>query len=368
MRIQEVVHAIGGWAPKQIAREGDNVGLQIGDENRDIATILVALEVTDAVIQEAVERHADLIVTHHPLIFQPLRSIQLSDAVGRQVHGLIQHGIALYSAHTNLDFARGGVSLALAKALGLQNARFLVKQTGTLKKIAVFIPLDYVDQVTDAMAQAGAGIIGNYERCSFRTSGKGTFRSSSDAWSFIGKAGELETVDEAKVEMLVPGWVVSEVIRAMLAAHPYEEVAYDIYRLENENVNFGAGAIGGLEQQTTLGEFLDKLKTILAIPCVRFVGDTAAPIRRVAVCGGRGSELLPAAIQQRADVFITADVSYHTFHDAVGKVCLVDAGHYETEQFAVAALMQHLQAALAAAHPDVRIFETQRLTNPIQYR
>jgi len=367
MKIQEVIHAIEGWIPKQIAWEKDNVGLQIGDGNREISGILVTLEVTDDVIQEAVEQHADLIVTHHPLIFKPLKSIHLSDTIGRRLRELIQHGIALYSAHTNLDSARGGVSFALAKALGLQDVEFLVRQTGTLKKIAVFVPVDYVDKVTDAMAQGGAGIIGKYERCSFRTSGKGTFKSSSDARPFIGKAGELETADEVKIEMLAPSWAVPDVIREMLEAHPYEEVAYDIYTLENENVNFGSGAIGNLEQDTILGDFLEVVKKTLTIPFVRFIGDTASTIRRIAVCGGGGSSLLPAAIQQRADAFITADVSYHTFHDAVGKICLIDAGHYETEQFAVAVLVQHLRTSLGTVYPDVRIFPTQRVTNPIKY-
>jgi dinuclear metal center YbgI/SA1388 family protein len=367
MKIHEIVRAVEAWVPKAVADDKDNIGLQIGDENRDVSSILVALELTDGVIEEALEHNVGLIVTHHPLIHRPLSSIHCSDAIGRKVLTLIQQGIALYSAHTNLDFVNGGISFTLAEKLGLRDIKFLVKQTGNLKKIAVFIPVDFVEKVVDAMSLGGAGAIGEYDKCSFRTIGTGTFRPSHDAKPFVGRAGQLETVQEVKVEMIAPSWTVSEVVRRMLEAHPYEEVAYDVFGLENENASFGCGAVGNLESEILLGDFMETLKLTLAIPFLKYVGDIACKIRRVAVCGGSGSKLLSAAVQQKADVFITGDISYHTFHDALGKICLIDAGHFETEQFGVQLLVDHLKTVVSGVYPTVDIFQTQKATNPIGY-
>ncbi len=367
MLVRDVEHILESWAPKEIAWERDNVGLQIGSHEKPVHKILVALDASEEVVVEAKQKKVDLLVTHHPLLFRAPKSITPSDRVGNVVFNLIQSDIALYSAHTNFDFTHGGVSFALAGQLGLENISFLVNGQGHLRKIAVFVPAEHVEKVAEAMASAGAGIIGQYDHCSFRTEGTGVFRGGEDAKPFRGKAGKLEQVQEVRVEMIVPRWNVSPVVRAILGAHPYEEVAYDIYPVENESVNYGMGAFGDLPQEVTLEKFLAILKEKLQVPSVRFVGEPHRQIKSVAVCGGSGSELLDAAILRKADAFVTADVKYHAFESARGTIALIDAGHFETEEPSLNRLVEHLQHVIAQRREDVQVMQTSINTNPVQY-
>jgi dinuclear metal center YbgI/SA1388 family protein len=371
--VKVICDILEAWAPKGAAltpeRFGgfeDNVGLQIGDSQKEVKNILVALDVTREVIREAVTRQIDLLIVHHPLLFRPLKTIRVSDSVGKLVYELVQHDIALYVAHTNLDLTKGGVSVALAKALGLQKIDFLRRCNGLLKKIAVFVPVEYVDRVTEAMARGGAGIIGNYELCSFRTAGTGTFKPMVGATPFLGSAcgiGEFEKAEEIRLEMLAPAWAVNNVIQEMKRVHPYEEVAYDVYPVEQDDVNYGYGAIGSLPEPTTLREYIAVVKETLKVSALRYAGDVSASVQTIAVCGGSGSFLLGDAIQRRADVFITADVRYHTFHDAVGRIALIDAGHYETEQFIIPEICAMLQQRLDTQ--NVAVHATTIVTNPM---
>jgi dinuclear metal center YbgI/SA1388 family protein len=365
MRIQDIQKIIEEWAPTEIAQEEDNVGLQVGSSEKEIRRILVALEITPEVIREAIRKKADLIVTHHPMLFHPLKTVTDSTSSGRFVQQLVQNDLAVYSAHTNLDFARDGVSFALAERLGLVDINFLEHSVSGLKKISVFVPPDHVDGVADAMANAGAGIIGDYERCSFRIHGTGTFQPQPGASPSVGTVGNFEKVPEVRLEMLVPGSRLTPVISAMLTAHPYEEVAYDVYPLENRSRDFGAGAIGNLKTSVSLRHFLKRIKASLSIPGVRFSGDPDSKVKRVAVCGGAGGSLLPAAIKEQADVFVTADVKYHTFQDARDKIALVDAGHYETEWPVLEALVRRLRRAITESGEEIRAFVTTVVTNPI---
>src|SRR5713226_8050714 len=229
MLVRDVEHILESWAPKEVAWERDNVGLQVGSHDKRVRKILVALDASEEIVLEAKKKNVDLVVTHHPLLFRPPKSITPSDRIGNIVLNLIQNDIALYSAHTNLDFAAGGVSFALAEQLGLKNITFLVNGQNYLRKIAVFVPTAYIEKVTEALSSAGAGVIGKYDHCSFRTEGTGTFRGGEDAKPFLGKIGNLEQVPEVRLEMIVPRWKVPEVVESMRSAHPYEEIAYDIY-------------------------------------------------------------------------------------------------------------------------------------------
>ena len=364
MNIADVERLFEEWTPRWTAWDRDNVGLQVGDRSRRVRRILVALDVTDEVITEAITKRIDLIVSHHPLLFRPASSVTTSDRVGRHVLSLAEHQVALFSAHTNLDFARDGVSFALAEVLGLVDVRFLSPLKETLVKLAVFVPEEHVEKVADAMAQAGAGIVGNYTECSFRIKGTGTFRGSDEAKPFVGKTQQLERVAEMRLEMILPRAKVAAVTAAMKAVHPYEEVAYDVYPLANPNPNFGMGAIGKLPKRLSLRSFLSRIKKALNAEALRYAGDLRQSVRTVAVCGGSGSDLLDEAMAADADVFVTADIRYHRFHDAHGRIALVDAGHWETEHVVLPSVERRLREAIRSSGEAIRVFVSQHSTNP----
>lgn len=367
MLVRDVAHILDSWAPRPIAWERDNVGLQVGDDRKRVTTILVALDVQADVLREAKSKRVDLVVSHHPLLFHPLRSVTKGDRRGNIVFDLIRNDIAVYALHTNYDFTHGGVSFALAETLGLENVSFLQPLRDGMRKIAVFVPADHADSVAEAMAEAGAGTIGVYDSCSFRVEGVGTFRGRKGAKPFLGKAGTLERVNETRVEMIVPQWNVNDVLAAVRRVHPYEEVAYDVYTLDNEQTRYGAGAIGTVPKETTLRKFLGTVKERLNVSSLRFTGDVRGRIKTVAVCGGSGSDLLDEAVRRGADVFVTADVRYHTFEAAAGTIALIDAGHFETEQPSLDHLVDYLRGAIRQRNEAIRVFKTSITTNPVSY-
>ncbi len=367
MVLREIRHILETWAPKNLAWEHDNVGMQVGSLNADIRAILVALDVTDDVVAESRKNNVDLIVSHHPLLFHPLHSVDIESRTGRLVAGLVKHGISVYSAHTNLDFAEGGVSFSLAAALGLKEVEVLQKDRQIYKKIAVFVPPDHVDRVMEAMSGGGAGKIGNYDRCSFRVSGVGTYRPNDRAKPYRGRRGRMEKVAETRVEMIVPAWNVHAAIDAMIDAHPYEEVAYDVYDIRNVSGSHGAGAIGVLSKPLPLEKFLSHVRRSLKAPAIRHSGKAGRNIRRVAVCGGSGSDLLPVAIEQRADAFVTGDVRFHKFQEVDRRTLLVDAGHFETEQPVIPEIVRYLKQEFALRQEKVRVIESRSSHNVVQY-
>jgi dinuclear metal center YbgI/SA1388 family protein len=366
MKIAEIEEILESWAPTWTAWERDRVGLQVGDARQDVSSVLVALDVTERIVQEARKKNVGLIVSHHPLLFRPPTAVTADHDIGRLILQLVESGIAVYSAHTNLDFTKHGVSFALAEKLGLTNTRFLAPLKGTRAKIVVFVPQGYVDRVAEAMSDAGAGIIGEYTACSFRLRGTGTFRGSPATKPFIGKAGRLETAEEVRLEMIAPRARVQAIVAAMKRVHPYEEVAYDVYPLDNEDPNYGMGAIGELQRPQTLKAFLQQMKRALQAKALRYTGDPRKRVRIVAVCGGSGSDLLPVAMSCNADVFVTADIRYHTFFSA-GTVALVDAGHWETEQVILEPLAERLRQAARERKARLRVYVTQHSTNPTHY-
>jgi dinuclear metal center YbgI/SA1388 family protein len=367
MTVNDIQKIMALWAPPAIAWERDNPGLQCGDPAQRVRGILVALEATAQTVAEARRRKANLIISHHPLLFRPLRSVTPLTPAGRVLKDLLAADIALYSAHTNLDFTRGGTSFALADLLKLKDVQFLESPYKIHRKIVTFVPAPQVDRVASAMAEAGAGRIGNYEECSFRTQGTGMFRGNDASRPVLGERGKREQVPEVRLEMLVPEWSVERVVSAMRREHPYEEVAYDVYPLENRSTDHGMGVVGMLRPPVTLARFLRQVKRALGTGALRWTGNPAARVERVAACGGSGGELLEAAIRSGADVFVTADVKYHSFHEASGAIALVDAGHFETEAPVLGAIVHHLKNEFQRRRVRIPVYPAERSTNPVRY-
>jgi dinuclear metal center YbgI/SA1388 family protein len=361
--IQEFMEA---WAPADIAWERDNVGLQTGDPGTRLRGILVALDVTEGIVAEAVRRGANLIVSHHPLLFRPLRTVTDGTPRERCLAALIRKGVALYSAHTNLDFTRDGTSFALAGALGVTVEGFLKSPFTLQEKIVTFVPPSHADRVASAMAEAGGGRVGAYENCSFRTAGRGTFRGTGTSHPVIGRKGVLEDVEEVRLEMAAPRRAVGKVVRAMIGAHPYEEVAYDVYPLDNTSSEYGMGTIGSLGRSVPLRQFLATVRSSLGAPALRWTGDPRSSVQKIALCGGSGSDLLPDAVRSGADVFVTADVRYHTYQEAEGTIALVDAGHYETEIPVVASVVARLRREIQSRGERIPVRAASQSTNPVR--
>ncbi|MFH0989079.1 MAG: Nif3-like dinuclear metal center hexameric protein [bacterium] len=367
MNVADIENIIDQWSPSWTAWERDNSGLQIGNRSRRVTRILLALDVSESIIKEAISKNVQLIITHHPLFFRHPAAITSANSTGRLALLLAEHKIALLAVHTNLDFTKNGVSFSLAKTLGLTKIQFLTPLKETLAKIVVFAPEDHVETVANAMATCGAGLIGNYSSCSFRTNGVGTFLGSDESNPHLGQSNQLEQVHEIRLEMIAPRARVGNIIAAMKSVHPYEEVAYDIYPLDNPNPNYGMGAIGELQKSIGLTDFLSRAKRALQAEGVRYSGNLQQQIRSIAVCGGSGSELLEDAIRARADIFLTADIKYHTFQAADQRIALVDSGHWETERIILPVLAKHLRRAFQQSRVSIQLMITKKITNPIHY-
>ena len=324
----EVIQLFEQFSPKAFAMEGDKIGLQIGALNQPVENVLIALDVTEEVVEEAITKNVQLIIAHHPPIFRPLKKIATDTPAGRMIARLIKHDIAVYAAHTNLDVAKGGVNDLLAEALGLKDPQVLVPTyEDQLKKLVVFVPEENAEQIREALGNAGAGAIGDYSHCSFTASGKGRFLPGENTNPHIGEQGKLEAVNEVRVETVFPQSIEKKVIQAMIKAHPYEEVAYDVYRLENSGEQLGLGRIGKVEE-TTLGDYANFVKEALGVNKVRVVGDLNAKVKKAAVLGGDGNKYFTQAKFRGADVYITGDIYYHTAHDALmDGLNMIDPGH-----------------------------------------
>lgn len=365
MQIGQIIEFLESWVPPGSALAKDNPGLQVGDPDASLTNVLVTLDVTDAVIDEAIESAANLILSHHPLIFKPLLRLNAQDILGRQIVRLLQHGISVYSAHTNLDASRDGVSMVLAKLLGVEKPRFLVPPYERwMKKIAVFVPPERAD-ARDAMAQAGAGVIGKYSHCSFSIPGSGTFLGGKASSPTVGVKGKLEAVSEIRLEMILPGWNLDAVVHAMKAVHPYEEVAYDVYPLDNLDVNFGFGAIGELPIPIDPDAFIERVRHKLNVEAVGVVQGPAKTISRLAVCGGSGGDLAEAAWKQKADAYVTGEAKYHTFLDCRDRLTVIVAGHYATERVIVPVWAERLKRWLGSE--PIAVLESKVNTNPLTY-
>ena len=368
MDVIELIKYFEKWAPPGAAWDKDNVGLQVGSQKAKITNILLALELNQKVLSEALNKNCNLIFTHHPFIFKPIKSLNFSnDDKSNLIKELIKNDISVYSAHTNLDFTKDGVSFELAKKLNLKNIKFLELEESNQFKVTVFVPHASLNLVSNAMFENGAGKIGEYEKCSFQLNGEGTFEGSSKANPVIGKPNILEKVEEVRLEVLVDKWNLNRVLNAMIKAHPYEEPAYDVYVLKNKNVNYGFGAIGELQKAITEREFLSQVCKSLGTKNLRFTKGKSKKIKIIAVCGGSGSDLVSSAIVQKADAFVTADIKYHTFQDAENKIMLIDAGHYETEIHSLNEVKSRLEKYIKENKYKTKVFKYSKSTNPISF-
>lgn len=333
IKISELLQVLHESAPLSLQESYDNSGLLIGDPDKLVERVLLSLDVTEAVLDEAISKRCGLIVSHHPLIFKGLKHITPSSPVERAVLKAIQHDIAIASAHTNLDNVMHGVNGRIADKLGLEQISILKPVEGLLKKLVTFCPSAHAEKVRTAIFEAGAGHIGHYDCCSYNLEGFGTFRAGGEANPFVGKKNEIHHEPEHRIETILPSYLVQKVLQAMIAAHPYEEVAYDIYPLQNTFNKVGAGMVGQLKQPMSTEDFFRLVGKTFHNKVLRHSLPIDKPIHRVALCGGSGAFLISDAKASKADVFITADLKYHDFFEADGKLVLVDAGHFETEQF-----------------------------------
>jgi dinuclear metal center YbgI/SA1388 family protein len=364
----EIIQLLEQFAPKHLAMEGDKIGLQIGTLNKPIQRMMIALDVLEEVIDEAIEKKIDLIIAHHPPIFRPLKQIVTDQPYGRMIEKCIKHDIAIYAAHTNLDIAEGGVNDWLAEALQLEDVQVLVPTyEEKLKKLVVYVPETHADAVRAAIGDAGAGHIGNYSHCTFNSRGIGTFLPEEGANPFIGEKGKLEMVEEVRIETIFPASIQRKVIQAMLKAHPYEEVAYDIYPLDNEGHVFGLGRIGKLKEEMTLEQFAEHVKKSFEVPAVRVVGDRSSRVRKVAVIGGDGNKYIHQAKMSGADVYVTGDLYYHVAHDAMMLgINIVDPGH-NVEKVMKKGLAEVLRTQFAKQRFAVDVYESEVNTEPFTF-
>ncbi len=359
MRIADVVNWLEEVAPRWMADEGDPGGLQVGDPTADVSRVCLAVDASMPVIDKAIAQGAEMLVVHHPIIFSPVSTLMTGDPLADRLTKLIRAGIAVYSMHTNLDTAPGGNSDVLAELLGLQHASPLTnRRQDALHKIAVFVPVESVDTVRDAMAAAGAGRIGDYSHCSFRSAGTGTFVPLDGAHPYIGDVGRLEEVEEHRLEMICPGSLLHTVTEAMRSAHPYEEVAFDVYRLANEPIKFGFGRVGTLEKPVSLRGLAERVRSALDLDCMRVAGDTEREISRVAICPGSGTRYASDALKAGADVYVAGELKHFDILDANAQgMAMIDAGHFETEKPGVVALADRMHRELSGRGLQVGYME-----------
>lgn len=361
--IQKIISALEEWAPPAYQEDYDNAGLLTGRPEWEVSGVLLTLDVTEEVVNEAVAKGANLIVAHHPVIFKGLRRLNGTSYVERTVIAAIKNDIAIYAIHTNLDNVLTGVNMKIGEKLGLEMIRILAPKSGELAKLSFFVPVENTQNVLDALFSAGAGKIGAYSECSFRVEGTGTFKPHASADPHIGTSGRLEKVTENRVEVMFPVYLQGQVLAALKTSHPYEEVAYYLHTLENSNQEVGAGAIGELPEELTADEFLRVLKERMSLKVIRHTRLPGRKIRKVAVCGGAGSFLLRNAIRNGADAFVTSDFKYHEFFDAEGRLMICDIGHYESEVFTKDLLFSYLSEKFN----NFALYLSEVNTNPVTY-
>ena len=363
MKIKDVITSLETMAPLPLQEEYDNAGLIAGDENADCSGILISLDATVAVVDEAMKKSCNLIVSHHPIVFSGLKKITGRNYVEKAVISAIKNNIALYAIHTNLDNVLNGVNGRIAELLELKNVSVLAPKGNQLKKLYTFVPIANADQVRQAIFDAGGGHIGNYAECSFNVEGFGTFKGRANTDPYVGKPGELHRENEIKVEVIFPAWLESRVVKNLLTVHPYEEVAYDIMSLENQFSSIGSGIIGEFKEPYDEKTFLKILKGKFNLQVIKHTQLLNKPITKVAVCGGAGSFLISSALAAGVDCFITSDIKYHEFFDANDKMIIADIGHYESEQFTINLLQEFLEQKF----PTFAVLKTEVNTNPVRY-
>lgn len=361
MIVKDVTKYLEKIVPLHLQESYDNSGLQVGDYKSEVKGILVSLDVTLEVIDDAINQQCNLIVAHHPIIFGEIKNVTKSSLTGSIVFKAIKNNINIYAIHTNLDNVPNGVNSKIAEVIGLKRKKILLPKQNLLK-LVVFVPESHSEKVSQALFRSGAGNIGNYKNCIFSSTGEGSFLPKSGSNPYMGKKGKLEKVKEEKLEVIFPDYLLSNIIQSMNSAHPYEEVAYDIFKLLN-NSNTGSGMLGELEKPTDELEFLNLIKKKFHAAGLRHTKLINRPIKKVAICGGSGSFLLKNAMLENADIFITSDYKYHQFFEAENKILIADIGHYESEQFTIDLISEFLMKKFT----NFAIRLTTVNTNPINY-
>lgn len=354
------------WAPLSLAYEWDNVGLQVGTLKKDVSKVLITLDVIETVVDEAIEKNADFIIAHHPLLFKPIIQLDSDSPRGRVIEKLLRHGITVYAAHTNLDITDGGVSDMLADLLGLEETQVLASdKQEKLYKLAVFVPKTHAEQLRQALGDAGAGYIGDYSHCSFQTAGQGSFQPQEGSDPYLGKTGELERVDEIKIETIISQSDVKKIQEVVYETHPYEEPAFDLFPLANQGKTLGAGRIGILRNELTVKELCELIKNKWDIPHLRVTGNIDQQVKKVAVLGGSGESFINEAKAKNADVYITGDLTFHPSQDTWQEgMVLIDAGHY-AEKVMKKFVKQYLDEQLG--ENGLQVIESEVDSNPFQY-
>lgn len=363
MTVKEITNIIEDFAPLNYAEDFDNVGLLIGNATTKVTGVLVTLDTLENVVDEAIAKNCNLIVSFHPIIFSGLKKITGANYVERVVLKAIKNDIAIYSMHTALDNSNKGVNAKICEVLGLKNTKILIPQKGTIKKLTTYVPKKEAAELKEALFSAGAGNIGNYSNCSFTTIGTGSFKPNEKANPTVGEIGKTQTEEEVQINVTFEKAKEKKILQALFKNHSYEEVAYEITTLENTNQNIGMGMVGELENSVNETNFLQDLKIKMNADCVRHSNLLNKKIKKVAVLGGSGSFAIAAAKAVNADVFITADLKYHQFYEAENKILLADIGHFETEQFTKNLLVEILTKKI----PNFAVSLSESITNPIKY-
>jgi len=331
-KIKELISVLEKTVPPSYQESWDNSGLIVGNTENEISSVLLTVDVTETVIDEAIQKNANFIIAHHPIIFKGLKSLTGKNYVERTIIKAIKKDIAIYAMHTNLDVFSKGVSYKMAEKLNLNHIETLDIASGELKKLVVFVPKSHAEKLRLSLFEAGAGHIGNYDSCSYNTEGLGTFKALSGSKPFVGEIGKLHREEEVRIEMIFPIHLQNKIVQNLKKEHPYEEVAFDIYSLDQKDSRIGLGKIGELKEAMDERDFLQVLKTKFNLQNLRFSTLLNKKIKKVAVCGGSCSFLIQKA-KTKADVFVTADVKYHEFFDAENDLVIVDIGHFESEQY-----------------------------------
>ena len=361
MKVQDIISALEKTVPLSLQENYDNAGLITGNPGWECTGVLIALDTIEEVVQEAIKKNCNLIVSHHPVVFGALKKITGKNYVERTVIASIKNDIAIYAIHTNLDNLLSGVNGKIADKLGLVNRSVLLPKKNCLKKLITYIPLAAADNVRNAIFSAGGGHIGNYSECSFNGEGTGTFKAGMGTHPFVGKTGERHLEKEMKVEIVFPSWEEKKIINALLKSHPYEEPAYDILTLDNMYSQVGSGLVGELPVALSEDEFFQELRCVFHLQVIRHSGFLGKNVKKIALCGGAGSFLVRDSIAAAADVYVTSDMKYHEFFDAEHKLVIADIGHYESEQFCMELIIDILQKNF----PNFAVLKTGVDTNPV---
>jgi dinuclear metal center YbgI/SA1388 family protein len=363
MKIKEIINAVEKWAPAAYAEDFDNVGLLVGDAGREATGVLVALDTLEETVDEAVKNKCNLILSFHPIIFKGLKKITGKSYVERVVIKAIKNDIAIYAVHTALDNSFEGVNAGICDKLNLKNRQILVPKPKTIKKLVTFVPHENAGEVREALFEAGAGNIGNYDRCSFNAEGKGSFNGNESSNPAVGQKGKTHVEPETRIDMMFPKHLENKILNTLFKAHPYEEVAYEVDTLDNINQHIGIGMVGTLDNRVTEAEFIQNVKDKFHCGIVRHSRLKGKKIKTVAVLGGSGAFAIPNAIAAKADIYLTGDLKYHDFFQAENQIILADMGHYESERFTKDLLF----AFLKENFPNFANVLSEKNTNPIQY-